>query len=98
MDYERRDYFRTRFTREELARLLQSVGLRPSDVVSKRSAAYRQLGLANKEVSDDELLDLMIDEPTLLRRPILVDGNNAIVGLDREGIATLLTRVAGPEE
>ncbi len=67
--YERRDYFRDRFTRDELAGVLASAGLTPRDVLSKRARAYKEL-VGDRELTDDQLLDLMIEEPTLLRRRI----------------------------
>src|SRR5215203_5432412 len=67
--YERRDYFRDRFTREELSGILASAGLTPRDVLSQRARAYKEL-VGERDLTDDRLLDLMIEEPTLLRRPL----------------------------
>lgn len=90
IDYERRDYFKDEFTVEELRTLLDEIGLRPSDVLSKRSRAYKELNLAEREVSEDELLKLMTQHPTLLRRPIVVKDGQAVVGFNKEKIETLI--------
>jgi arsenate reductase-like glutaredoxin family protein len=37
-------------------------------------------------MSDDELISAMINEPTLLRRPLIVDGDRLIVGFDRNAL------------
>ena len=50
------------------------------DLLSKRSIRFRELGLAGRTFTDDELLHLLASEPKLLRRPILVDGERAVVG------------------
>ncbi len=63
-----------------MAAILQRAGLRPSDVLSTRSRAYRAMGLAEGHRTDDELLDLMVQEPTLLRRPLIVGPEGVAVG------------------
>src|SRR5687767_10943538 len=70
VDYEKREFFKDRFTSDELRSLLDSVGLKASDVLSTRSRVYKERNLADADLSDDQLLDLMVEEPTLLRRPI----------------------------
>lgn len=90
IDYERRDYFRDAFTADELRTMLDGVGLRPSDVLSKRSRAYKELELAERDAGEDELLELMVEHPALLRRPILVREGQAVVGYDKESIESLI--------
>jgi arsenate reductase (glutaredoxin) len=85
-----RDYFKDRFTVEELRDLLASLGLRPADVISRRARAYKELvGGREADLTDDELLALMVREPTLLRRPLTVRGDRAVVGFDRAALAAL---------
>lgn len=83
--YERRDYFRDRFTKDELSGVLASAGLTPRDVLSKRARAYKEL-VGDRDLTDDQLLDLMIQEPTLLRRPLVISGDDVVIGFDRKGL------------
>lgn len=87
--FERRDYFRDRFSRDELATLLARAGLDPQEALSKRSRAYKELQLADRDVSDDDLLDLLVAEPTLLRRPLIIAGDRAVIGFNRDEIEAL---------
>ena len=87
---DRRDYFKDRFSREELVSLLTRTGKRPGDVLSTRSTPYRALELESKQLSDDELIDLMVEHPQLLRRPLIVRGNDATVGFNRDAITALV--------
>lgn len=87
--YLRRDFFQKRFTVDELQELLERAGLTPVEVLSRRSRAYKDLNLDGRELTDTELLALMIQEPTLLRRPLIIAGGETSVGLDRERIAAL---------
>ena len=72
-----RDFFEDRFSEEELRGLF---GDRPvSDFFSWTSPSFRKLGVSRDSLSDDELLALMLDQPRLIRRPlVVVDGE--IVG------------------
>ena len=88
VQFARRDYFKERFTTEELRDLLTSLGLRPSDALSRRSRAYGEL-IGDRDLADDELLALLAREPTLLRRPLVVRGDRAVIGFDREALAAL---------
>ena len=80
IDYQRREYFKDRFTSEELKALLESHGMTVADVISTRSTPYKQHDLANRHLSDDQILDLMIEEPRLLRRPIVISGDRVVIG------------------
>ena len=87
--YERRDYFHDRFTKDESPLCLLRRG-------SRRAMCFRRVPGPTRSwwaiaISRTQLLDLMIQEPTLLRRPLVVAGDVAVVGFDRKG----LERVAG---
>ena len=88
ISFNRRDYFKERFTVEELRAVLDSAGLRPADVLSKRAKSYGTL-VGDRELSDDELLALMVQEPTLLRRPLAIKDGKATIGFDKAGLAHL---------
>jgi arsenate reductase len=61
---------------EELAKTLGSA----ENLFSRRSAKYRELGLRDKILSEDEMLDLMAGEYTFLKRPILAVNDKVIAG------------------
>lgn len=89
--FNRRDYFKDRFTVEELRDLLARLDLRPAEVLSRRSRAYKELvGDREPALTDDELLALMVREPTLLRRPLVTAGDRVVVGFDREALNALI--------
>lgn len=89
--FQRRDYFRDRFTREELAALLARAGLTPHEALSTRSRPYKSLGLAERDPTDDELLDLMVAEPALLKRPLIIAGDQTVLGFNKDQINALET-------
>jgi arsenate reductase-like glutaredoxin family protein len=53
-------------------------------VLSKRSTAYRARPDEIEALDDAALVEAMVAEPTLLRRPLMITENEAIVGFDRK--------------
>jgi len=90
VDYERREYFKERFTKDELRTLLEQNNLTVQDVISTRSTPYKQHDLANRDLTDDEILDLMIEDPRLLRRPIVLSGDTVIIGHNEKQLRELV--------
>lgn len=90
VDYERREFFKDRFTKEELRTLLEQNNLTVQDVISTRSTPYKQHDLANRDLTDDEILDLMIEDPRLLRRPIVLSGDTVIIGHNEKQLQELV--------
>ena len=85
MELEERDFFKDGFTEAELRELLGDTN--PADVFSWRSPSARKLGLDRDTVSDDELIRLMLDEPRLIRRPLIQVDGRLIVGTDKKAMA-----------
>ena len=70
--------------------LVKKMGIKPRELLRKGEAVYRELGLANKEFSDDEIVGLMAKHPDLIQRPIVERGDRAVLGRPTENIKTLL--------
>jgi arsenate reductase (glutaredoxin) len=66
------EYLKTPPTRDELAELIRRMGLRPRDLLRRKGTPYDALGLDDPKFSDDALIDLMIEHPILINRPIVV--------------------------
>ena len=87
VDHEWRDYGKDRFTRAELDAL---IGTRPiTEFVNPRSTPYRALGLAERSLSRDEAVRLILEDPNLLKRPLLVRGKLYVFGFDKTAYAKL---------
>ena len=88
IEYEERDFFADPFTIEELR---EAIGSRPvSDFFSWRSPSFRKMGLSRDELSETKLLKLMVEEPRLIRRPLIMTADGElIVGTDKKAMAGL---------
>jgi arsenate reductase len=66
------EYLKTPPTRAELTRLIAAMGLTPRQLLREKGALYDELGLANTNLDDNSLLDVMMAHPVLINRPIVV--------------------------
>lgn len=90
VDFERVDYFVEPLGRDELAALLEKAGVSPRDALRKRARQYKELGLADEELSDDAILDALAEHPDLLQRPIVERGDRAVLARPVEKALPLL--------
>ncbi len=66
------EYLRTPPSRETLLDLIERSGLGVRDVVRQKGTPYAELGLDDPLVSDDQLVDAMLEHPILINRPFVV--------------------------
>jgi arsenate reductase len=90
VDFEVIDYYRKPLTVEKLRQLLKKLGLSPGEILRKSGEMYKRLGLSKGDLSDSEVLDLMLEYPDLIQRPIVEKGNKAILARPVEKIYELL--------
>jgi arsenate reductase len=65
------EYLKTPPTRDELARLYERAGIRPRDGLRAKEPLAQELGLTRADVTDDQVLDAMVEHPILIERPIV---------------------------
>jgi len=73
-----------------LRELVKKMGIKPRALLRTSEAVYRELGLGKNELSDDELIALMVMHPDLIQRPIVERGDRAVLGRPPENIKSLL--------
>lgn len=89
-EFESINYYETPLTEKDLSQLLKKLGLTARDILRKDEPIARDLGLAKKELSDKELIALMVKHPDLMQRPIVVGGDKAVLGRPPENVEKLL--------
>jgi arsenate reductase (glutaredoxin) len=88
-DFDSINYYEKPLTVEELRKLIGKLGIAPRELLRKGEQVYRDLGLAKRELTDDELIQLMVENPDLIQRPIVVKGNKAVLGRPPENVDEL---------
>jgi arsenate reductase len=81
VDVEVVDYQLNPMSKIELQALVQLLALKPSQIVRKGEELYKT-AFKDKQISEDEWLDILVQYPKLIERPIIVNGNKAIIGRD----------------
>ena len=79
MEFELKDFFKERLSKEEIRSLLRMAGLSARDALRKKDKMYKELKLDQKDYSDNELIALMERYPGLILRPIMVKDNKAVI-------------------
>lgn len=82
VEYEFIDLKKEPLKREELRSLVNQIGL--DVLVNKRGMKWRQLGLKDKNLSDSELFDVLLENQTMIKRPVLVREQAILVGYDED--------------
>ena len=85
---EEREFFDDRFSESELRHLIGDRA--PADLFSWRSPAFKKLGLEASELDEERLIELMLEEPRLIRRPLVEVDGNLIDGRDSQALSEAL--------
>ena len=87
--YRYREYTEEPLSKAEITKILATLRMRPADVLRKNDKVYAELGLTGSE-PDAKLITLFAKHPTLLQRPIGVNGNKAVIGRPPEKLLELI--------
>lgn len=88
VDVEERDFFAEPMTRDELQNIVSAAGI--DNLFSWRSPSAKPYRDRRQSVTEDELIDAMLEEPRLIRRPIIFSQNaRPIIGFDPSAYAQL---------
>ena len=70
--------------------MIQKLGIPPRQLLRTKEETYKKLQLGEKELSDEDLIKLMVIHPELIERPIIEKGEQAILGRPPENVKSLL--------
>ena len=82
VELDERDYAKRPLSLTELKDLF--AGLDPRDYLNPKSPAFKARDLKGKSLTAEQALGLMLEEPNLLKRPLVVAGQTIIAGFDRQ--------------
>lgn len=75
---------------EELSAILDKLNMMPVELMRTGEKTYHELGLAAASYTPDGLIEIMVENPILIERPIVVAGNKAAIGRPPENILEIL--------
>lgn len=84
------EYLKTPPDRAELKRILKLLGRSPRELMRTQEAEYKTSGADNPDLDDNALIDIMVANPRLIERPIVVTGTRAALGRPPESVLEIL--------
>jgi len=88
-DYEIISYLTESPDFDQLNSLLEKLNMKPIELVRSKEKIWIE-SYKGKELTDNQIIQAMVDNPILIERPIVVRGNKAIVGRDLEKLVSFL--------
>jgi arsenate reductase len=83
------EYLKDTPTAEELKQVLEKLSMKPEQLLRKGEKVYKEQ-FAGKTYTEDEWLRIMVENPSLIERPIVVNGDKAVIGRPPEKVLSIL--------
>ncbi len=90
VDFDAVNYYLEPIFKSKLKELLKKMGIPASELLRKKEEIYKTLKLAEKKLSEDEIIDLMVKHPDLIQRPIVEKGQKAILARPAERLKDII--------
>ena len=84
------DYYLEPLSKAKLAELVKKMGIKASELFRSKEEIYKKLKLSEREVPDQEAVELMVKSPDLMQRPIVEKGARAILARPAERLKEIL--------
>lgn len=92
IEYREKNIFNIKLTREDIMLMLKNTENGFEDIISTRSKVFQDQNLDIDEMSMRELTDFIIENPSVLRRPIIIEDNKMQVGYNEDEIRTFIPK------
>jgi len=90
VDFDAVNYYVDPIPKKKLVDLLRKMKMSPRELLRTKEQIYKTLRLGERDLSDDEIVDLMVRNPDLIQRPIVEQGTRAILARPAERIKEIL--------
>ncbi len=89
LDFEVFEYLKNDFSKEELLKIMAQLKIKDiKEMLRKKETEYKELDIENR--SQNEILDLVVQNPKLVERPIIIKDNKAVIARPMENLTNLL--------
>ncbi len=89
VDFEIVKYLDNPPSKEELTSLIHKIGIKPLELVRRNEAIWKE-HYKGKDLSDAEIITAMVNNPKLIERPIVINGEKAVIGRPTNLISTII--------
>jgi len=84
------EYLKTPLDAATISGILGLLGIPARDLLRKGEAVYKELGLKNPDLAEDDLIAAMAQNPILIERPVIVANGKAVIGRPPEKVLQIL--------
>ena len=89
LEFEVIQYLKDEFTADELKEVIQKLNIKPIELVRTKETIWKE-NYKDLELSDDQIIQAMVENPRLIERPIVVNKDKAVVARPTEDIDQVL--------
>ncbi len=82
-------YLNEPLTKQELTELIKKLGISPIELVRKNETTWKEQ-YKGQELTDDAIIEAMVQHPNLIERPIVVNSDKAVIARPAENIKSIL--------
>ncbi len=90
VDFEIRKYLENPPSKDELRDVLDKLDIAPEALIRKKEKLYID-EYKGTELTDEEWIEIMVKHPILIERPIVIEGDRAVIGRPPENVRELLS-------
>jgi len=88
-DFEIVPYLENTPSNDELKHILSLLNIKAEDLIRKNEAVWKE-NFKGKELTEAQLINAMVKFPKLIERPIVINGNKAVIGRPPENILDII--------
>lgn len=88
-EFEVVEYLKNPLTKTELKNLISLLNIKPFELLRRNEKIWKEQ-YKDKDLSDDEIVSAMVENPCLIQRPIVTSGKRAVIGRPLSNIEDLL--------
>ena len=87
--FEIRKYRDEPFTEKELKEVIKKLNIKPLELVRTKESIWIE-NYKGKDLTDNQIINALLENPKLIERPIIVNGNKAVIARPKEKINEIL--------
>ncbi|MEA3353754.1 MAG: arsenate reductase (glutaredoxin) [Campylobacterota bacterium] len=90
-EFETFEYLKNEFTKEDIKDIISKLGIDDiRDMLRDKESEYKELNIADSAKTQEEIIDLVVANPKLVERPIIIKGDKAVIARPMENLTELL--------
>ena len=91
VSFEVVEYLKETPNADELKSIVNALGFQSAhELMRTKEAAYKEQNVADLKGNEDALIEAMVNNPSIIERPVLISGGKAVIGRPPENVLELI--------